>query len=400
MARRRYQRGSVDLRGKRELVWIGRWREDVIDSDGKTRRVCKKVVLGNKRELPTKKLALRELADRLAPINSLKYRGLRNATFGEFARIWKENALTQHKPSTQSTINTQLKNWLLPFFGDIPMREIDGELVQGFIQSCTLCPNSRRNMILSMKMMWRQARCWNYVPHDDDPFSGLVLPKRQRRERFFFTVEQIQRIITKASEPQKTLYRLAVETGLRAGELCGLRVEDLDLENALVSVKQSVWRGTAQSPKTNNAVRTISISEGLARHLQHYLKTWRPNALGLVFATRSEKPWAPCNLMRRHLHPLLDSLGIQRCGLHTFRHSNGSLMDRLNAPMKIRQERLGHAAGSTITMERYTHSVTEDDRRTANQIGQLLCPAVQLCPDVSKFVGNETTRLTEVAAAQ
>jgi integrase len=80
--------------------------------------------------------------------------------------------------------------------------------------------------------------------------------------------------------------------------------------------------------------------------------------------------------MRSKLHPLLNSLGIQRCGLHTFRHTNSSLMDRLNAPMKTRQERLGHAPGSDITMGVYTHAVSEDDRRIALQLGEILCPSV------------------------
>jgi integrase len=383
MARRRYQRGSVYLRGARELVWVGRWREDVIGTDGKTHRVCRKEVLGSKRELQTKRLALRELASRLAPINSSNYRALRAATFAEFARVWQQNALTQHKPSTQSTVSSQLRNWLVPYFGDYAMRDIGGQSIQCLIQSYKRSPGSCRNLILTLRMMWNAAKAWGYVSHN--PFDGLVLPKPEHRARSFFTLEENQRIITTAAEPEKTFYWLAAECGLRAGELCGLRVEDLDLENAIVSVKQSVWRGQTQCPKTNNAVRTIAISPEMAGHLQRYLISWRPNPLGLVFATRTGKPWAPCNLMRRHLHPLLDSLGIRRCGLHAFRHSNGSLMDRLNAPMKIRQERLGHAAGSAITMDRYTHSVSEDDRRVADQIGRMLCP------DVSKFTTNEDT---------
>lgn len=72
----------------------------------------------------------------------------------------------------------------------------------------------------------------------------------------------------------------------------------------------------------------------------------------------------------------LKSLGIQRCGLHAFRHTNGSLMDRLNAPMKIRQERLGLAPGSSMTLAIYTHTVGEDDRLLAEQLGEMLCPYV------------------------
>jgi hypothetical protein len=51
-------------------------------------------------------------------------------------------------------------------------------------------------------------------------------------------------------------------------------------------------------------------------------------------------------------------------------------MDRLNAPMKVRQERLGHAPGSNITLAVYTHAVGEDDRLLADQLGEMLCPNV------------------------
>jgi hypothetical protein len=95
MARRRFQRGSVLLRGKRKPKWVGRWREDVINKQGKLVRINRKEVLGTKSDFPTKKLALRELERRIAPINSANYRALRTATFAEFAEIWKNNALTR-----------------------------------------------------------------------------------------------------------------------------------------------------------------------------------------------------------------------------------------------------------------------------------------------------------------
>jgi integrase len=60
----------------------------------------------------------------------------------------------------------------------------------------------------------------------------------------------IQRIIKAAEDPHKTLYWLAAETGMRAGELFGLRVEDLDLEGCVISVRQTVWRDVIQTPKT------------------------------------------------------------------------------------------------------------------------------------------------------
>jgi integrase len=248
------------------------------------------------------------------------------------------------------------------------MKDIGGQTVQVFIQRCSLAPKSCRNMVLTLRMMWSSAKAWGYVSHE--PFEGLVLPKIARQARFFFTLDEIQRIIAAASGPLKLFYWLAAETGMRAGELCGLRIEDMDLEQCVINVKQTVWRGKIQTPKTVNSIRQFAISPKLASHLHADLSTWRPNRLNLVFATKNGTPWDQNLVVKRKLHPLLESLGIRRCGLHAFRHTNGSLMDRLNAPMKIRQERLGHAPGSNLTLAVYTHAVGEDDRRLAEQLGR------------------------------
>ena len=82
-----------------------------------------------------------------------------------------------------------------------------------------------------------------------------------------------------------------------------------------------------------------------------YLKRWTPNEKGLLFATRNGTPWDANLLVKRKLYPLLDSLGIERGGLHAFRHTNSTLMDRLGAPLKLRQQRLGHSDPS-LTLAR------------------------------------------------
>jgi len=392
MARRRFQRGSVFLRGTRELVWVGRWRDDVIQPGGKLLRVRKSEVLGTKKDFPTKKLALRELGLRLAPINSSTYRALRVATFVEFADLWRQSVLTQHKPSTQSAVNSNLKNWLVPYFGDCAMKDIGAQNVQMFVRNCSLSPKSCLNLTLTLRMLWKTAKAWNYVSHN--PFDGLVLPKITHQRRFFFTLEEIQRIIKAADDPHRTLYWLAAETGMRAGELFGLRIEDVDLEGCIVSVRQTVWRDVIQTPKTASSIRQFAISVALSAHLRSFLSTWSPNLLNLVFATRGGKPLDRGHLVAKKLHPLLDSLKIRRCGLHAFRHTNGSLMDRLQTPMKVRQERLGHAPGSDITMAIYTHTASEDDRKVAQQLGEILDP------NGPKFSHNDTPTIQHAETIQ
>jgi len=191
--------------------------------------------------------------------------------------------------------------------------------------------------------------------------------------RRFFSIEEVQRILAAAPEPYQTFYWIAVETGMRAGELCGLRACDFDLERGLVGVRQSVWRGKVQSPKTENAMRCFALSPRLQLHMSDFLKRWKPNEGGFLFATRNGTPWDANLLVKRKLYPLLDSLQIERGGLHAFRHTNSTLMDRLQVPLKVRQERLGHSDPS-LTLGVYTHVASEDDFRFVEQLDGILRP--------------------------
>ena len=208
-------------------------------------------------------------------------------------------------------------------------------------------------------------------------------------------MEELQKILANAFEPYKTFFWLAAETGMRAGELCGLRVEDVDLGNGIVHVHQSVWGGKVQTPKTMNAVRSFAISKELQNRLERLVLQWRPNPFRLLFVSRSGTPFDANNVVKRRLHPILKELELPLCGLHAFRHANGSLMDRLNAPIKIRQQRLGHS-DPRLTLSVYTHTVSEDDRMVAGQIGKLLEMRPQLFPSCSQ-VAKEMPPLAAVA---
>ena len=142
------------------------------------------------------------------------------------------------------------------------------------------------------------------------------------------------------------------------------------MENAVIHVRQSVWRGKIQTVKSRKGNRRFAISPQLVEHLRAYLKTWRPNALGLLFATGNGTPWDHSLVRKRKFHPLLKKLGIPQCGFHAFRHGNATLLDQIGAPMAVRQDRLGHTEAQT-TMG-YTHAVKADERRVANELGKIL----------------------------
>jgi integrase len=141
-------------------------------------------------------------------------------------------------------------------------------------------------------------------------------------------------------------------------------------------VRQSVWRGKVQTPKTENGHRVVELSPQLLQHLREYRERWRPNSLGLLFATRNGTPW-DANLIvkpvKRKLRPLLDALGIKGGGLHSFRHANAAILDKLNVPLKVRQERLGHS-DPRMTLGTYTHTNREDRQHAAVELGRILHP--------------------------
>ena len=109
LARRRYQKGTVIKRGTREKVWVGRWLEDVILSDGTIKRVHKSEVLGSVKDFPTKRLAQRELDGRVSVVNSPNYRARPTATFSQLTEKWKMLVMVNHEDSTQRSEKSDIK---------------------------------------------------------------------------------------------------------------------------------------------------------------------------------------------------------------------------------------------------------------------------------------------------
>jgi integrase len=236
MARRRYQRGTVMLSGSRNPAWIGRYREDVVEPGGQVRRVCRKVVLGYKTDIPTKKLALREMESRLGGINSYDYQPTKVATFSQFATLWRKDVLPTFRPSSQSSADSVLRNWLEPFFGATALTDINTQLVQSYIRQCARNARTIKNDILIMKMVWKSARVWGYIAQTHNPFQDLTMPRKMPASTGTFTLDEMKRIIEAASEPFKTMFWLASETGMRTGEIRAL--ERTDIESGFLRIRK------------------------------------------------------------------------------------------------------------------------------------------------------------------
>jgi integrase len=215
-----------------------------------------------------------------------------------------------------------------------------------------------------------------------DPFVSLVLPDTELINERCLSLDEMRLVIDTAAEPYKTYYWILAETGIRCGEACGLTIPNLLLDLGAIKITQKVWRGKIETVKSKKGNRLCEISPQLAEHLRGYLRSWRPNRLGLLFATSNGTPWDADLVRKRKLYSLLKKLGIERCGFHAFRHGNETVMDGEGVPMATRQNRLGHSDART-TMK-YTHVISEDGRKIAARIGELLTSS----PTVTVSAGN------------
>jgi len=218
-----------------------------------------------------------------------------------------------------------------------------------------------------------------------------VLPDPALVEVPYYEAERISTIMDVAEEPYRTLYWLTGQTGIRRSEVCALRVMDVvltrngqPLEQGAVIVKQKVWGGIIGRPKSKRP-RFFVLSPKLTDRMRELSADKKSE--DLVFTNSKGGMLNPDNLVKRHLKPVLAKAGITGGGMHAFRHGNATIMDQASAPLKIRQDRLGHVDPKTTLS--YTHVISEDEKRVAAEFDEVLCANARK-PEIEKaFAGSE-----------
>ncbi len=346
LSRRTGQNGSVEMRNG---AYRGRY---LIDAPGVTDRVKRSVVLGFVHEM-TKSEARRKLHYIISQegFNNPTYVVPPCESFSKRVEHWRETYLSRMKPSTQRTMNSQVNKYLSPVWGRYPVDGITAELVNEWLGKLAhLSPVTMRGVVKTLQ---------NILGRTFEA-KKIRFPSRvnAKREAPCFTPEEMQRIVAEAVGSFKVLFAVAGETGMRTGELYGLRAEDVDFSRCILHVRRSVWDGSEQSPKSDNAYRSIDISPSLAEMLRSHLQN---RTSGLVFRTRKGTPLRHSYVIRKVLHPVLKRLGIPRCGLHAFRHGRVSYLVENNTPMETIRAWIGH--GSDQMVRRYTHLRPEYRKR-------------------------------------
>jgi integrase len=193
------------------------------------------------------------------------------------------------------------------------------------------------------------------------PGPGVKLPRARRKEPVFLTAEEVGALADAITPHYRILVHMAAYTGLRAGEIHGLRRCDVDVLRGVIHVRQALKDvGGHQhfGPTKTHDSRTVSLPAFLRAMLNDHLAALPPGTPeALVFPSQTGKPLRHDLFYARHFKPAVrKALPADKHGLrfHDLRHTCASLSIAAGAHPKLISARLGHSS-IQITMDRYGH---------------------------------------------
>ena len=268
-----------------------------------------------------------------------------NSRFSSATLWFQQYKMSKMKQSTVKTMQGHINNYLLPKFAGYTLGMITAEKVNEYLSSdevSHLSPKSQKHLVTTLCLIAGKKFGRGAIRYP--------APKTLREEEPCRTPEEMQLIIDASAGQDKVIYAVASETGMRAGEIYGLEVTDIDWIRNQIHVRRSVYDGQIQTPKTQNAYRVIDVKPWLLELIKKHIGDRK---LGLLFMSGRGHAIRHTTFLRRHLHPLLKKLGIKKSGMHAFRHGRVSYLVEQGVAREIIKAWIGH--GSDAMIEKYLH---------------------------------------------
>ena len=225
-----------------------------------------------------------------------------------------------------------------------------------------------------------------------NPADAVIRPKLVKKEMKTLTDTQVQTLLLAVRGTRyEALYLLAVTTGIRQGELLGLRWSDLDWVTRQLSVQRQLQRLSGQGmvfsePKSASGRRVIALGSATIEKLREHYKHQQLERLAaggrwiendLIFPTIIGTPIEGSNLIR-NFKSRLHAYNLPNIRFHDLRHTAATLMLQQGIHPKVVQERLGHSQIS-MTLDTYSHVLPNMQEEAAQKIDELIIPvAVRL----------------------
>jgi len=328
---------------------------------------------------------LKECKRKLTCAKALYINGGRAAkTYGtgtvtDFVTYWLYGiARLRVKPSTFSNYATILEKWVNPFLGNMKLCKVTKEDVQRFVNVMAeheLSAGTVRNIYRVLCAAMKKACEYNYI--HINPCEKVSLPEIEKKEARILTVQE-QKALEQTARANQNGFSilLAMYTGLRVGEICGLKWIDVDLDNGVIQISRTIQRIKVFETDTGN--KTVLIAgKGKSRHSSRTIplpscivKLFREQkrVSDYVFTCRNH-PLEP-RILQYRFKALLKKAGLDDMNFHALRHTFATRCMEMCFDVKTLSEILGHASAK-MTLDRYSHSLMEHKRVAMQSLDQL-----------------------------
>lgn len=379
MAKKRAN-GEGNIRKRKDGRWEGRYTAGH-DTNGKA--IYKNVLGKTQAEVKEKLKRAIEETKGLDIVKAGQY------TFGQWMDVWFENyAKLKVRPSSHQTYKGYINNHIKPHVGSIPLSKLTSLdlqklykmlLTEGRIdriesknQPKGLSAKTVRNInqIISSALNLAKEQKLIY----SNPAEACALPKVEHREMKTLPVEQLTSFLREAKETGVyEMYYIELATGLRRGELLGLKWDDIDMKNGSIRVQRQVARidgEIVEAPlKTKNSYRTVSIGADAIEVLKEQRKKVS-REIEYVFPSPNGGPISPDSVLNM-LHRVLERAGLPKIRFHDLRHTFATLALQNGVDIKTVSSMLGHFSAG-FTLDTYAHVTTAAQKEAANTMGGVL----------------------------
>jgi integrase len=339
MRRSRAQHGSLRRRKSGgSWTWLGTWWDD-----GHRRAKT----LGRCSEM-TKTEAQMALDQLVTPLNEQSgasawtLQGFtRQVVFPWYRRSWKA--------STAMTTSDRQDHHILKELGNKPLSWFNRSVLQDFLDRKSASGLSQSTVA---HLRWDLRQIFRMAVNDGllqrNPAELLHAPKRSATKRPALTIQQLQTIHTVLDLRERLIVSLAGISGLRPGEVCGLKWTDIHPDG--LHIERAIYRGIIQTPKTHHSIRTAAISLSIRADLEE----WRNQARyrkpdDWIFACEHGRtPLAHGNVLRKRIQPALKPLGLGWVNFQVLRRTAVTLLNASGADATLVAAQCGHTVNVSI----------------------------------------------------
>lgn len=344
-----------------------------------------------KRGFRLKEEAQKKLTEVLAELHETgRYVRPTTDTVGEYLTSWLDSQVERVRPATVYTYRKIIAGRIVPGIGHVELSALDAATIEAWYTSLRRS-GGRGGRPLSAKTVACVAGVLHKALSDAvrlrllryNPATDARLPKRERPVAAAWTADEASAFLAAVSDERLyPMWRLVLATGLRRGELLGLRWQDVDFDAGRLEVVETRTVADGEvigPPKTAAGARVL----GLDAETVTVLRAWRKRlaeerlALGAgwtdsgrVFVDELGRPPHP-ETVTAWWSTAVKRAGVRRIRLHDARHTAATLALRAGVPAKVVTQRLGHSNVST-TLSIYQHVTAQDDQLAADTLGRLL----------------------------